>query len=183
MVLAPWEVHALRSRLFLRDDAAAKKELERAVALAPTPLPPAAAVLKATLEKSDAKKLLVDHPTAAPVLVAAYGQFDVGADRAMVEKALQTSGSDVELLLLATNTAFFADDLDKATEYADRGQRLAPWSVDFAVLRVRLALARKECAQAELRMSQATSLIPERTQGSALEGITRLRAQVAGCQP
>lgn len=182
VVLQPWQVHALRSRLFLKDEAAAKKDLEQAVALAPSPTPPAAAVWKAELEKREAKSLVASYPTSAPVLVAAWGRYDAAADRAQLERALETAGSDVELLLLAGNVAYFANDLARATIYATRGGTLAPWSLDFAVLRLRLALDQGQCDDAGRLVSQAASLMSERPGTAEKEQLTALLERLGKCR-
>lgn len=182
VVLPPWEVHALRSRLYLRDEDAARKEQQAAVALAPSPLPPRAAVLKAALEKRDAKELLATYPAAGPVLVAAYGRFDKDLDDAKLQDALKGADADVELLLLAANTAFYgAEDVEQATRLADRGAALAPWSVEFAGLRVDIALHKKECAEADRRVAQVASLMSERPQASEREQLAKLRDRVKAC--
>jgi len=169
--------------LFLRDEAAARKDLETAVAMAPTPLPPKAAVLKAALEKRDPKELLASYPSAGPVLVAAYGRFDPEADRAKIQEALDGPEVDIELLLLGANTAFFgAQDLERATTLADRGGALAPWSVEFAGLRAQIALAKKDCVEAELRVAQAATLMSEHPRSADLEQIAKLRERVASCK-
>lgn len=108
VVVEPWQVHALRSRLYLRDKERARKELEQAVALAPKPLPAGAAVLKVQLERGDAKELLASYPDAPEVLVAAHRTFDEELDRLNLDRALGAAGQDPELLLLAGNTALFA---------------------------------------------------------------------------
>jgi hypothetical protein len=183
VVLAPWEVHALRSRLHLRNDEAARKDLEVAVSVAPVPLPPRAAVLKAELEKRDPKELLATYPASGPVLVAAHRHFDPDLDAANLQKALEGPDVDADLLLLAANFAFFGKtvDLGLASTYADRGGELAPWSVEFATLRAQVALQQKDCKEAEARATQAASLLSERAQPADLEEMKKLRDRVATC--
>ena len=183
VVLQPWEVHALRSRLFLKDQSAAKNDLEKAVALAPSPMPPLAAVWKAKLEKREAKTLLASYPNSAPVLVAAWAPYDVEANRTQVEQALETAGSDVGLLLLAGNLAYFEKDFERATTYAVRGGTLAPWSLELAVLRLRLAIDQRHCGEASLLLSQAASLLPERAADVQESELSTLRKRVEKCKP
>jgi hypothetical protein len=183
VVLLPWEVHALRSKLYLQDEDAARKEQQKAVALAPRPLPPRAAVLKVESEKRDPKELLATYPTAGPVLVAAYGHFDESVDDAKVQEALKGEDADVELLLLAANSALYgAGDLERATKLADHGGALAPWSSEFAFLRTIIALQKNECAEADLRASRVATLMSERPSESELEQLKKLRERVAACK-
>lgn len=184
VVLAPWEVHALRSRLYLRDEEAAKQELRVALSLAPTPLPPRAAVLKATLEGRDPKELLAAYPTSGPVLVAAHQRFDPDLDARNLQKALEGPDVDAHLLLLAANFAFFSvpADLERASAYAERGGALAPWSAEFAALRAQIAFAKRDCVEAQVRATQAASLLSERAGPSDLEQMKKLHERVAECR-
>jgi hypothetical protein len=184
VVLAPWEVHALRRRLLLRgEEAAVKKELEKAIELAPTPLPARAAVLKAELEGRDARELLAKYPTSPEVLVAAHRRPGLVVDRENLQKALDAAPHDAELLLLAANTMFFAanPDLKQASELVVRGQLLAPWSPEFAALNTQISVATQDCAEAELQLAQLPSLMPERPRESHLKELQKLRELVAQC--
>lgn len=183
IVLAPWEVHALRSQLYLRDVGAATREQVMAVSLAPVPLPPEAAVLKAELDGRKAKELLADFPTSPAVLVAAHGRFDEDVDVAKLEEALERPDADAELFLLGANTALFKKPSDpkRAKTWVDRATALAPWSVEIAVARVQIALALGDCEEARYSVGEAGGLLPERASKEEVERIQDLRARVEKC--
>jgi hypothetical protein len=180
VVLAPWEVHALRSRLFLRDEEAVKREEQQAVALAPTPLPPRAAVLNARLTSTAPTSLVAQHPDAPEVLVAAWGQKPVDADREKLARALERAPDDVELLLLAAEAAYGAR-APEVDGLISRGVSLAPWSIDFVELELRLALQRHDCAGAERVFSRLQALAPERPSDDFMKAVEQLRGRVKAC--
>lgn len=181
VVLAPWEVHALRSRLYLRDDAAVTREEQQAVALAPTPLPPRAAVLNAELTSTSAAALVAQHPDAPEVLVAAWGREPAKADREQLSRALARAPDDVELLLLAAEAAVAARDVDEAQRLINRGLALAPWSLDLVELELRLALGRRDCEGAARVLSRLQALAPERPSEQFTKALDEVRGRVLAC--
>lgn len=107
-VLPPWEVHLLRSRLHLKDEAAPARELELARGLAPQPLPPALQLRLA--QRGDFPALVSAHPDSPEVLVAAW-EAGVKLKPADFDKALAEHGTDAALLCAAASAAVEAQDV------------------------------------------------------------------------
>lgn len=179
--LAPWEVHALRSRLYIRDRDAARRELEQAVKLAPTPRPARVALIAARLEKTPVSQVLAAYPDDADVLVAAWDDDAEKADRARVTAALAKTPENVELLLLAAELAMRDSDATAASELVERGRTLAPWSVEFTDLAVQLALHQRECVTADLRLSELRTLVAEGMNQKLRAYLERTATKVAAC--
>ncbi|MCC6338235.1 MAG: DUF1570 domain-containing protein, partial [Myxococcales bacterium] len=103
-LLEPWEVHRLRSRLWLADEAAERAELGQVVALAPSPRPPAVEVVAALLEHRALGPLVAAHPQSPDVLVTAHAE-GVKLEPAVLAKAVEQHPTDARLLLAAAEVA------------------------------------------------------------------------------
>lgn len=179
-VLAPWEVHLLRRRLFLDDEAARARELSMAGSLAPTPLPAPLQVAQCGGDAPCLEALLAAHPESPEVLIAARDAgLKLPADA--VKSALAQHEGNAALLAVAAETAAQANDADRLDELANAGFALAPWSARLASLRVLGAVAHGRCDEAVAELSVAESLGPERPTANSEKYYAALRKQVAAC--
>jgi hypothetical protein len=156
-VLAPWEVHLLRQRLLLDDEAARTRELAVAVSLAPTPLPPPLQVARCGGDAPCLEVLLAAHPESPDVLIAARGAgLKLPADA--VKAAIEHHEANAAWLAVAAETAAQENDYGRLDELANAGFALAPWSARLASLRMLAAVAHRRCDEAVARLSVAESL-------------------------
>ncbi|MEW5739985.1 MAG: DUF1570 domain-containing protein [Myxococcota bacterium] len=181
-VLAPWEVHLLRSQLWLRDEGAARADLEQAVALAPSPRPAAVEVVAAQLEHRPLAALVARFPDSPEVLVQAHSAGEK-LDAALVSRAVEGHGTNAALLLVAADVAGQDGRGDDMEAFAARGFELAPWSLRLAMMRIVAASARGHCEEAARRLSVAEGLLPERLTQKARESFRKLQELVSRCQP
>ncbi len=178
--LAPWQVHLLRSRLFLRDEAASKKDVALAIELAPTPKPPAIAVLEAKASEVPMRSLVSTYPGAPEVL----GELDGESGKAMqaeFAKAVELHPDDAQLLLVAANVALENEAYDEAEALAVRGLEQAPWSVELLLVSMTSAAARHHCELAAARFARVESLLGEQLSESTKQRLATLRGLVEKC--
>lgn len=178
-VLEPWQVHLLRSRLFLKDDEAGRRELQTVLAIAPAPAPAAVAVVKAKLEKSDVTPLVASFPSAPEVLVAAHEAGVKVSREALVAAAREATDA---ALILAAAEACVEEATDEAEKLAERGLTLAPWSAELASVLVKVSLAGGRCDDAELRLARVEALGPERPTPSMTKYVEQVRESIAKCR-
>lgn len=179
--LAPWEVHALRSRLFLRDEKAEEADVQLAIELAPTPKPAAVAVLEARARKAPLSALVSTYPEAPEVL----GQLSASegkAHRAEYAKALEQHPRDAQLLLAAAEVAAETEEMDEAEQLAVRGLEQAPWSTDLLLVAITSAVAAKRCEVAEGRFARFEALLGDQVNDSTKKTLTTLRESLAKCR-
>lgn len=179
--LSPWEVHALRAKLRLRDEEAARRELEQAVALAPVPHSGVAALLEAQLAKKPLGEVLDKFPSSPEVALAAWEETPDRATRAHAMSLLGEHPDNPSLLLVAADLAAKEGDMTAVAELVGRGRRLAPWSVEFASLDFELALAKHDCGAADLRFVEVTSLVGERMSDGSRQWLEKARTRLSGC--
>lgn len=180
-VLAPWEVHLLRSRLHLKDEAAPAHDLALAQALAPQPPPPALQVEVAQQGGADLAALAKAHPDAPEVLVAAW-EAGVKLKPADFDAALARHGTDAALLCAAASAAVAAQDVARTEALATRGLALAPWSARLSMTLVSVALAKGASDDAARRFDVTVALGPERPSAQTTETYDRVREAIAACR-
>lgn len=176
VVLADWEVHALRSRLFLLDARAGENDEKLAVELAPSPMPAGAAVLKAELAREKLEPLLKVYPDSPDVLRAVYVNQDSVPPRASIEAALAKQPDDVELIWIAARAAWASGENAAAEKHVQHGLALAPWSTDLTILALQFDLTEGRCDEADRDWAQLLSLLPERGDAASksMKGMLKL---------
>jgi hypothetical protein len=178
--LEPWQVHQLRSRLFLRDEKAAENDQRLALELAPTPRPAALAVLDAELAKRPISSLLPDYPE-APEVLAELEEEDAPAHREAFERAVLAAPDEAPLRLAAAKAASGAGDTAAAERHAMAGLALAPWSVELAGVLLSVSVAQGRCDEAIVRLARLEALLPERPSKATKEWAEAFSDKVRQC--
>jgi hypothetical protein len=178
--LEPWQVHLLRSRLFLRDEKAEAADLQVAIEVAPTPKPAAVALLEAERARTPVVNLLEAYPT-APEVLAALGEEEGKAHRKAFDQAVAANPEDAPLRLAAARAALADQDVAGAETHATAGLALAPWSSELAGLLLSTSMAQSRCEEAATRLSRYESLLPERLSDETKTAVEALRVQVGAC--
>ncbi len=179
-VLAPWEVHLLRSRLYLYEEPApVLRELEAAVALAPAPHPAAVAVAEATLKKADLTALLAAYPDSPDVLLAIHEAGKPVPREALVAAAKRT---DDAALLVAAAQASATHDADEAEALAKRSLELAPWSSAALVVQVQVDLRRSDCDAAELTTARLEATLADERSANNSKFLETTRQAIGKCR-
>lgn len=182
VVLADWEVHALRSKLFFIDREAGVKDEQQAVELAPSPLPAGAAVIKARLDKTQPDALLATYPDAPEVLAAVYAEVDRVPPRATIDAAVAQRPDDPELLLIAARAAWASGESEAAQRFTARGLAIAPWSTDLIIHKLQIELTESRCDEADRSWAQLVSLLNERGDASSSKPMQAMAKLVQGCR-
>lgn len=180
-VLQPYELHLLRSRLFLKSEEARARELEAAKAVAPTPLPAALAVAEAQARGQAVEGLLSSYPEAPEVLLALPTDARAGA-RAAFEAALAREPESAALLLAVAELFGAEGKLEEAERLTTKGLSLAPWSVQLHRLAFRISVARRRCVEAASRAATIEALLGDDPAGNK-DVLGETRTQLAGCAP
>lgn len=182
VTLSDWEVHALRSRLWFIDKESGVKDLEKAVALAPSPMPPGVAVIKARLEKAAPETLLKTYPEAPEVLVDVYANEDKVPPRAVIDAAVEKHPDDPELLLIAARAAWASGESEAARKFTARGLSVAPWSHDLVIQKLTIELAESNCDEADRAWAQLLSLLNERGSALSSKPMQTMKKLIQGCR-
>lgn len=180
--LAPWEVHLLRATVHQAIERS-REELQLARDLAPQPVPGRVVVAQRVALREDTTELVQQFPDEPAVSVAVWGEYSADADAKLLQQQVAAHPEDPSLLLLAANVELAEGRLERANELAQRGARLAPWSLPFASLQMRIGLDARDCDAALEHYERMLSLVPERERPEALERLRAFERVVRACKP